>query len=150
MSILGLFGYPKEIQQLKNQLPKSDRDAVISQYKKLSTQNKNSFKKALREADIQSASDLLGRDLSKYHLSLAKSAHSKTLQPKHLVTTSSVAMPKSTDLSLTEGTIVTRVNTLVSVPTSIDPTLVAAAAKRYEAAVPTLSASSDVLKDQQV
>lgn len=69
MSVLGLFDYPKEIKQMQNQLPQSDRDAVMATYKKLSGKNKDSFKQALRNADIAGASAILNKDLTQYNLS---------------------------------------------------------------------------------
>jgi len=68
MSFLGLFDYPKEIRQLQHQLPKSDRDAVMATYKKLSGKNKDSFKQALRNADVAGASAILNKDLTQYNL----------------------------------------------------------------------------------
>lgn len=68
MSFLGLFDYPKEIRQMQNQIPKSDRDAVMATYKKLSGKNKDSFKLALRNADVAGASAILNKDLTQYNL----------------------------------------------------------------------------------
>jgi hypothetical protein len=126
---LGAFGvkqatdYPSEIRNLKKQIPDSDRDAFISQYKKLPASSKTSFKEALRNADVTAASQILGQDLTKFHVVLQKAtdaggdvAKSETLPPP--------------------SNIVDRVNKLLAVPTSIDPDLYAEAAKRYAEALP--------------
>ena len=72
MSFLGLFSYPKEIKQLKSQIPKTDRKAFLASYKKLSKSNKASFEQALRNADINAASKILDKDLSQYQITLNK------------------------------------------------------------------------------
>lgn len=74
MSIFGLFDYPKEIKQLQSQIPKADRDEFMSHYKKLSSKNKDSFKQALRNTDVEAASAILNEDLTKYNISLQKPA----------------------------------------------------------------------------
>ena len=67
-----LTDYPSEIRNLRDQIPKTERDAVLSQYKKLSNKEKTSFKQALRNADINAASQILGQDLAKYNVVLKK------------------------------------------------------------------------------
>lgn len=74
MSLLGLFDYPKEIKQLESQIPTSDRDAFLSRYKKLSKNDKMSFKQALHNADIDAANKIIGEDLNQYHVTLNKVA----------------------------------------------------------------------------
>jgi len=74
MSFLGLFDYPRVIRQLRDQMPTSDRDAFINQYKKLPGKEKDAFKDALRKADGASASAILGQDLTKFKIEADKSA----------------------------------------------------------------------------
>ena len=112
-----------EIRQLKSQLPKEERNAVMQQYKQLSGQAKNDFKTALKNADMAAASQIIGQDLTKYNIAVgnkeaAGMAASAPLQPE-----------PGNDFAA-------RIEKILAVPTSIDPELVAEAAKRYEAAVP--------------
>lgn len=123
--------YPSEIRNLKSQLPDSDRDAVLGQYKKLPNSAKTSFKEALRNADVAAASQILGQDLSKYHLALKKASDAGNSGVK---SESAGAPPQSN--------IVDRVNKILAVPTSIDPDLYAEAAKRYAEAVPANNSMS--------
>jgi hypothetical protein len=72
MSLFGLFDYPKEIKRLESQIPTRDRDTFLSRYKKLSKNDKTSFKQALRSADLATANEILGEDLNQYHVTLNK------------------------------------------------------------------------------
>ena len=123
--------YPSEIRNLKRQIPDSDQDAVLSQYKKLPNSAKTSFKEALRNADITAASQILGTDLTKYHVVLKKVGDAGSDAAKN---ESSFPPPQSN--------IIDRVNKLLAVPTSIDPDLYAEAAKRYAEALPANNSMS--------
>ena len=122
-------GYPKEINEMARQIPGTERDAVLKHYKSLPGQSKDDFKKALRNADLTAASQILGEDLSRYNISfkaktgVEASANSEEMPPDSTVQYDFAA----------------RINKILAVPTSIDPELVAEAAKRYEEAVPTSS-----------
>ncbi|MDR3560670.1 MAG: hypothetical protein P4N59_04395 [Negativicutes bacterium] len=137
LAVKQMTDYPAEIRDLRSKIPESDRDAVISQYKHLPGQSKTDFKQALRNADIVAASHILGQDLSKYNISLKK-ADAVAVQPAK---TEEPAAPEN---------IIDRVNRILAVPTDIDPDLVAEAAKRYEAAVPTRSDMSITEKTKRL
>jgi hypothetical protein len=129
-----LTDYPKEIRDLRGRVPKSERDAVLKQYKKLPRNQKSDFKAALRHADLAAASKILGQDVGKYY----------TEAKKNDKTTADVAMKAAVETKLANVTptqggsdIIARVNKLLAVPTSIDPDLLAEAARRYEEAVPS-------------
>ena len=131
-------GYPSEINNMKGQIPKADRDAIMGQYKHLPGDAKTSFKQALRDADVAAASKILGQDLSKYNLVLKKAATAaETSQAQTPVVSS------GTD-------IIERVNKILAVPTGIDPELVAEAARRYEEAVPRGSSLSITEKTKKL
>lgn len=120
-----------EIRQLKSQLPKEERNAVMHQYKQLSGQAKNDFKTALKNADMAAASQIIGQDLTKYNITIGNkdaagmAAAEPLPNPEH-----NGPQPYS------GGDFAARIEKILAVPTSIDPELVAEAAKRYEAAVP--------------
>lgn len=139
--------YPSEIKKLKNQLPKEDRDAFLDQYKHLANSDKKSFKQALRDADIKAASKILGQDLTKYNVVLKKQPVSD-YQPIEGNPEVNGAPPKSDPASGTD--IINKVNRLLAVPTSIDPELVAEAARRYEEAVPSSSNASITERTQRL
>ncbi|MBP2650923.1 MAG: hypothetical protein H6Q74_1748 [Firmicutes bacterium] len=124
--------YPKEVRQLSSQIPRIDRDAVLRMYKKLPKQSKMDFAKALHNADPRAASQILGKDLTKYNIKLDKPQikAAKVVRQPRQIGHQATAMPPAAD------NIVNRVNRILAVPTSIDPELVAAAARRYEQAVP--------------
>ncbi|MDR3588539.1 MAG: hypothetical protein P4N41_02645 [Negativicutes bacterium] len=124
LAVRQMTDYPSEIRNLKSQLPDSDRDAVLGQYKKLPNGAKASFKEALRNADVTAASQILGQDLSKYHLVLKKAGETDS---------DGATLPQA------QSNIIDRVNKILAVPTSIDPDLYAEAAKRYAEAVPANS-----------
>lgn len=136
-----LTDYPSEIRNLQSQIPDSDRDAVMGQYKKLPNDAKTSFKEALRNADVAAASKILGQDLSKYHVQLKKSGDSAE----------KVAAKSETSSPLpAQENIIDRVNRILAVPSSIDPDLVAEAAKRYAEAVPANSNMSITEKTKRL
>ena len=119
-----LTDYPSEIRNLKRQIPDSDRNPFLAQYKKLPNSAKVSFKEALRNADVTAASGILGQDLTKYHVVLKKAGDGDGVSSE------------SGNLPPVQSNIVDRVNKLLAVPTSIDPDLYAEAAKRYAEALP--------------
>lgn len=121
--------YPPEIRQLKSQLPKEEREAVLRQYKGLPGQAKNDFKAALKSADLAAASQILGQDLTKYNIAIGKNEAPKT------EVAMAAAQPEQ-PVPLSNSDFAARIEKILAVPTSIDPELVAEAAKRYEAAVP--------------
>lgn len=118
--------YPPEIKKFSRQIPNADRDAVMKHYKELPGKSKADFKQALRNADVNAASQILGQDLSQYNLQLKKEATAKDT-----TTTNDAQSP------LVESDIVARINKILATPSSIDPVLVAEAAKRYQAALGT-------------
>lgn len=137
MSFLGLFDYPKEIRQLQHQLPKSDRDAVMANYKKLSGKNKDSFKQALRNADVAGASAILNKDLTQYNL--ASNTNTPVVKGKvkgaphthtHTPHTSARAQRAATGLS--DGSMVNGANNKVVVAAILP----AEVARRYAVATP--------------
>lgn len=128
-------GEAKEIRELKKQLPDSDREVVLKGYKSLSGQAKTDFKTALRNADMAAASQILGQDLTKYNLAIGNKEAPK-------VATDELPSP--------ESDFAARIERILAVPTSIDPELVAEAAKRYEAAVPRGSTANIADKTKQL
>ncbi|HMM22918.1 MAG TPA: hypothetical protein PKA10_19570 [Selenomonadales bacterium] len=118
--------YPPEIKKFSRQIPRSEREAVMQHYKELPGNAKADFKQALRKADVDAASQILGQDLSQYNLQLKKEAAAKE-----------AAAPSGAQSPLVESDIVARINKILSEPSSIDPVLVAEAAKRYQAALGT-------------
>ena len=146
--LLGAFamksmtGYPAEISNLTKQIPSSERDAVLQHYKSLPGQAKNDFKKALREADLTAASQILGEDLSRFNITLDPKAVKETAGSTEFKPTSGKDPEREAAGPEYNSDIVARVNKILAVPTSIDPQLVAEAAKRYEEAVPARSAMS--------
>lgn len=127
-----LTDYPAEIREFRDKLPKSERDAVLHQYKKLPRQAKADFKAALRNADMTAAGKILGEDLTKYNVALNKPAGEiKTVDAR----TADVKLDNQEVPP--EENIIARVNKILAVPTGIDPELVAEAARRYEECVPS-------------
>ncbi len=126
---------PKEIRELKNQLPAEERSTVLQGYKQLPSQSKSDFRAALRNADMAAASQILGQDLTKYNITLGKKETPKTAQGDYASPASDFAA---------------RIDRILAVPTSIDPALVAEAAKRYEAAVPRGSTENIVDKTNKL
>jgi hypothetical protein len=125
LAVKNVTDYPSEIRDLRKQIPPDERDAVMSQYKQLPNKSKADFKEALRNADLAAASQVLGKDLSKYNVVLNKKA---------------TEVAGDAPLAQTENDFSNRVKQILAVPTpDIDPVLVAEAAKRYEAAVPSNS-----------
>ena len=133
MSLLGLFDYPKAIRQLRDQIPQGERDDFIKSYKKLPEREKTSFKEYLKNADTTAASKILGKDLTIYNVGTNKLVDTKKTKT---LTVKSEKMSGASSLTAANGDIVNRVNRILSVPTSIDPELVAEQARRYEEAVP--------------
>jgi hypothetical protein len=138
--LLGAFavkqvsGYPQEINDLKRQMPKADREAFLKQYKQLPGKEKTDFKAALAKADIAEAGKILGQDLSKYNIAMTKPAEAvkpegQAVAPMNVEDQTGEAAP--------ESDIITRINKILATPTSIDPELVAEAARRYEESVPS-------------
>ena len=68
-----LFDYPAVIRNLRKQLPPAERNAFISDYKKLSEEDKNKFKNFLKAQDTASAGAMLGRDFSRVQTTPAPS-----------------------------------------------------------------------------
>ncbi|MDR7866732.1 MAG: hypothetical protein RIN56_07910 [Sporomusaceae bacterium] len=126
-------GEAREIRDLKAQLPENERETVLSGYKQLSGQAKNDFKTALRNADMAAASQILGQDLTKYNIVVGKKDEA-------------VSSAAADDSALAANDFAARIDRILAVPTSIDPELVAEAAKRYEAAVPR--GSSENISDK--
>ncbi|MDT8899934.1 hypothetical protein [Anaeroselena agilis] len=112
-------GEAREIRELKAKLPENERETVLKGYKQLPGQAKNDFKAALRNADMAAASQILGQDLTKYNIAAGKKDAGV-----------------SDDPAASANDFTARIQRILAVPTSIDPELVAEAAKRYEAAVP--------------
>ncbi|MBP2645057.1 MAG: hypothetical protein H6Q75_497 [Firmicutes bacterium] len=130
-------GYSKEVRQLNAQLPKCDRDAIMRMYKKLPKQAKADFAKALHNADTTAAGHILGTDLTKYNLKIDSPIAKAQIKKQHPV---NVQPGRENGAPMVaKENIVTRVNRILAVPTSIDPEMVAEAARRYENAVPTIS-----------
>lgn len=115
-------GEAREIRELKAQLPENERENVLQGYKQLSGQAKKDFKTALRNADMAAASQILGQDLTKYNITVGKKDEA--------------GVSAAADDSAAANDFAARIDRILAVPTSIDPELVAEAAKRYEAAVP--------------
>ncbi|MBP2652544.1 MAG: hypothetical protein H6Q73_113 [Firmicutes bacterium] len=132
--------YPREVRQLSAQIPRSDRNAILHMYKKLPKQAKTEFSKALKNADSDTAGRILGTDLAKYNIKI----------DKPVVKTRAVKMPmKPAQVGIKPANdIITRVNRILAVPTSIDPELVAEAARRYEQAVPYVNDASSTLSSK--
>jgi hypothetical protein len=141
VSFLGLFDYPKAISQLKAQMPKNERDTFINSYKKLSPQEKKSFKELLQKADTVSASKVLGKDITQYTVKAdSKSAKVAANQGKAAkVQPQTANNPGTVATTATESNFTARINKILAVPTSIDPELVKAAARRYQEAVPMVT-----------
>lgn len=131
----GKGGDPKEIRELKNQLPAEERSAVLQGYKQLPDQSKKDFRAALRNADMAAASQILGQDLTKYNISLDKKDATKTAQ---------------VDTASPESDFAARIDRILAVPMDINPELVAQAAKRYEEAVPRGSEGNIVDKTKKL
>ena len=122
-------GEAREIRDLKAQLPENERNTVMSGYKQLSGKAKSDFKTALRNADMAAASQILGQDLTKYNIAVGQKDEA-------------VFSAAADDSALAANDFAARIDRILAVPTSIDPELVAEAAKRYEAAVPRGSSES--------
>lgn len=143
MNILGVLlgaiavkqvsGDPQEINSLKRQMPKADREAFLKQYKQLPGKEKADFKAALAKADMAEAGKILGQDLSKYNVALPKPAETT----KQEVQAAQANGDDPTGQTEPASDIITRINRILAVPTSIDPELVAEAARRYEESVPS-------------
>lgn len=139
MNLLGLFlgaaavkkltDYPPEIRNLRRQMPKEEREAFSRDYKKLSGEAKAQFKDYLRQANLQAAGELVGRDLSQY----------KVTRKTEFNDDGTESQPQTQVDSGTD--IIDRVNRILAVPTDIDPVLVAEAARKYEEAVPARGAT---------
>ncbi len=130
-------GEAREIRELKAQLPENERENVLQGYKQLSGQAKNDFKTALRNADMAAASQILGQDLTKYNITAGK---------KDEAGVSAAA----DDSAAAANDFAARIDRILAVPTSIDPELVAEAAKRYEAAVPRGSTENIAYKTRRL
>ncbi len=135
LGTLGKGGESREIRELKNQLPASERETVLKSYKQLSGQAKNDFKTALKNADMEAASQILGQDLTKYNLAIGAKEEASAAG----ITAVDDAIAAGNDFAA-------RIEKILAVPTSIDPELVAEAARRYEAAVPR--GSSENISDK--
>lgn len=122
-----LTDYPSEIRNLRRQMPKEEREAFSRDYKKLSSESKAQFKDYLKQANLQAAGSLVGRDLSQYRVTQSMKPGKE--EPQLQLETQA---DSGTD-------IVSRVNRILAVPTDIDPALVAEAARKYEEAVPAKS-----------
>ena len=124
-AVKSLTNYPSEIRELRRQMPKSEREALVRDYKQLSSDAKNQFKDYLRKADMQGAGSVIGRDLSSYKIR-------KKEENNEPAAASQLQEESGTD-------IIDRVNRILAVPTDVDPVLVAEAARKYEEAVPSKS-----------
>ncbi len=126
-------GEAREIRDLKAQLPENERKTVLAGYKQLSGQAKSDFKTALRNADMATASQIIGQDLTKYNIAVGKKDEA-------------AFNAAADDSALAANDFAARIDRILAVPTSIDPELVAEAARRYEAAVPR--GSSENISDK--
>lgn len=140
MSLLGLFDYPREICQLRDQIPQNERSSFLSTYKKLPNHAKADFKQALRNADSNAASQILGKDLTRYSFTPVKTSSKDVARA-----TRPQANPGDGNQQTAVNDIVSRVNRILAVPTSADPELVAVAARRYEEAVPPINRSNSAV-----
>jgi hypothetical protein len=138
LGTLGKGGEAREIRELKNQLPENERETVLKGYKQLSGQAKNDFKTALKNADMAAASQILGQDLTKYNIAIGKKDEA------------SAAGITVADDPAAGNDFAARIEKILAVPTSIDPELVAEAARRYEAAVPRGSGDSITEKTKKL
>jgi len=132
-------GEAREIRELKKQLPEGDREGVLQGYKRLSGKDKSDFKTALRNADIAAASQILGQDLSKFNLAIGRQPENPTAGKNAGNVT---GLNDMEDRASPTSDFAARIERILAVPTSIDPELVAEAARRYEQAVPRGSADS--------
>lgn len=141
MSILGLFDYPKEIKQLQKQLPKTEQEAFLHKYKKLSSQNKTSFKQALRDADLASANKILGENLNQFHVTLMKQAtkndHKGLAQGKGGQSVAAV-----TGAAVTGAAIVAQTSKMPGTPAMVP----AEAARRYDSTPTTFANQTKLLR----
>ncbi len=126
LGIKRLTDYPQSITQLKQRLPKAEQDAFIADYKKLPSNDKTQFKDYLSRADYQSAGNLIGRDFNA--LTTAQTPQVKATQDVEPVKTDAEKAP------LAQLDFSARINQILNTATpSIDPALVAEAAKKYQA-----------------
>ncbi len=129
LGIQSLTDYPKSITTLKNRLPKEEQDAFIHDYKKLSANDKTQFKEYLKQADLQDAGKMIGHDLSK-----VQSAYTKTVPSDKKGNESATNAAPLTAAPLAPLDFSARIQQILQTATpSIDPLLVAEAAKKYQA-----------------
>lgn len=137
-------GTPGEVNNLKKQMPKEEQAAFLKQYKALSGKDKTDFKTALKNADMNAASQIIGQDLTKYNVAAAGTESSD-------ITDVTKMIQKSEQPTLyPTNDFAARIEKILAVPTSIDPALVAEAAKRYEAVVPSGSSFSITEKTKKL
>lgn len=126
LGVKRLTGYPQSITQLKQRLPKDEQDAFIADYKKLPPNDKTQFKDYLSRADYQSAGNLIGHDFKT--LATAQAA------PENTKTSDKDGKADTKEAPLAQLDFSARINQILQTSTpSIDPTLVAEAAKKYQA-----------------
>jgi hypothetical protein len=138
-------GTPGEVNNIKKQMPKEEQEAFLKQYKSLSGKDKTDFKTALKNADMSAASQIIGQDLTKYNVAAAASTEGNNLGD----VTAMVQKSEQPTLYATND-FADRINKILAVPTSIDPALVAEAAKKYESVVPSGSSASITEKTKKL
>lgn len=137
-------GTPGEVNNIKKQMPKEEQEAFLKQYKSLSGKAKTDFKTALKNADLNAASQIIGQDLTKYNMAAAASADN------NLADVTTMVQKSEQPTLYPTNDFADRINKILAVPTSIDPALVAEAAKRYEAVVPSGSGMSITEKTKKL
>ncbi|WP_346355083.1 hypothetical protein [Azotosporobacter soli] len=129
LGIQSLTDYPKSITTLKNRLPKEEQDAFIHDYKKLSASDKTQFKEYLKQADLQDAGKMIGHDLSK-----VQSAYTKTVPTDTKASKDTASAAPATASPLAQLDFSARIQQILQTATpSVDPLLLAEAAKKYQA-----------------
>lgn len=124
LGVKKLTDYPQSITKLKQSLPKEEQEAFIADYKKLSRNDKTQFKEYLSQADYAAAGKMIGHDFN----ALSAAAKVKETAAQNEKATPVEASP------LAQLDFSARINQILQTATpSIDPNLVAEAAKKYQA-----------------
>lgn len=123
--VKNITDYPSEIRSLRSRIPKEERADFIRDYKGLSKEEKNRFKRYLNEANLVEAGKIIGRDISRYRLPVK---NGKKQQANPSVQEAGGRSEDSADHGLNQ-----RIKNILGMyPLESDPQLVAEAAKRYE------------------
>lgn len=147
-SMFGGSGTPGEVNNLKKQMPKEEQEAFLKQYKSLTGKDKTDFKTALKNADMSAASQIIGQDLTKYNTATA--AATASTEGNNLGDVTAMMQKSEQPTLYATNDFADRINKILAVPTSIDPALVAEAAKRYEAVVPSGTTASITEKTKKL